>query len=139
MTAIAIIHKAEIIQGLLHGKRLSDIASELGVSHQALSEPLKDDPDYIAAMDASLDVRMDQREDQLEEAQDQLAVARARELLSHARFRAERLAPQRWGKQPDAVPVSVTLNLSSSTLARASTLLPTSPAPLTIDQDEGEG
>lgn len=125
MTAIALTHRDQIISGLLSGKRLSDLAQELGISHQAISKQLKDDEDYIAAMDASLDVRMDQREDELEQASDQVAVARARELLSHARFRAERLAPQRWGKQPDAPTVSLNLNLSTSTLTRASDLLNT--------------
>lgn len=138
MTTTAITHKEFIIKSLLDGKRLSDIARQLGVSHQALSAPLQDDPDYLAAMDASLDVRMDQREDELESAQDQLAVARARELLSHARFRAERLAPARWGKVAESAPVSVTLTLSSSTIAKASELLKHQPATITQEPD-GEG
>lgn len=135
MTALAIIHKQDIIQGLLDGKRLSDIAKELGVSHQALSAPLQDDPEYLAAMDASLDVRMDQREDELESACDQLAVARARELLSHARFRAERLAPQRWGKVETNQQVNVSLNLSNSTLSRMSDLIPNTINTLEHDDD----
>lgn len=122
--AIAIIHKQEIIEQLNAGQRLSDIAQGLGISHQAISKQLKDDDDYIAAMDASLDVRMDQREDEMEGANDQVAVARARELLSHARFRAERLAPKRWGKVETNQQVNLNLNLSNSTLSRMSDLIP---------------
>jgi len=42
---------------------------------------------------------MEIRERELEAAADSVAVARARELLSHARWRAEREHPTRWGQR----------------------------------------
>jgi glycosyltransferase A (GT-A) superfamily protein (DUF2064 family) len=41
---------------------------------------------------------MELRERQLEVADESVTVARARDLLSHARWRAEREFPERWGQ-----------------------------------------
>lgn len=58
---------------------------------------LRDDAEFQTARIASLDARMARREDELEAATDGVILARARELLSHARWRAEREAPGIWG------------------------------------------
>lgn len=110
MTALAIIHKDAIIQQVSEGKRLADIARTLGLSGkgQAISNALANDPEYQAARINGLAARLDQREDEMEScsAQD---VPRARELLSHARWRCEREAPKVWGAKQDAASTSVTI------------------------------
>lgn len=124
MTALAIIHKQEIIKRLASGERLSDIANSYNVSFQAISAPLVDDPEYKVAKMLSLDRRMELREDQLESAPDMLELARARELLSQARWRAQTEGREVWGKDTVNQQVNVNLNLSNSTLSRMSDLIP---------------
>lgn len=114
MTALAIIHKAKIIAGVAQGKRLADIAAELGLAGkgQAISNALADDPDYRAARESGLAERLDIREVEMEGAAP-VDVPRARELLSHARWRAEREAPKRWGAKTEIradLTLSVTVN-----------------------------
>jgi hypothetical protein len=98
MTSVAILHRDTIIARMRKGDRLADIARDLGFSsHASISMRLKDDPEYQEARIDSLAQRMDDREAELELADDNVTIARARELLSHARWRAEREAPQVWG------------------------------------------
>lgn len=104
-TAVAILHKEQIIQRVAKGDRLLDISADLGVTPAAISQQLAKDPEYEAAMAAGLEAKMDQREMELECADDGLKVARARELLSHARWRAERRLPHLYGQQRPAIAV----------------------------------
>lgn len=104
MTSIVLANRDSIIQRLERGDRLTDIAKDLGLtSHAAISMRLSKDPEYQAARIASLASRLDQRESEMEAAQDFVTVARTRELLSHARWRAEREAPQVWGVKQETV------------------------------------
>jgi hypothetical protein len=97
---VAISHKDDIIARVEAGEKLIDIAKSYGLTtHASLSKYLASDPDYQAARELGLESRMDQREEELESANDSVTVARARELLSHARWRAERECPKRWGAQ----------------------------------------
>lgn len=143
MPAIAILHRDTILQRLAAGEYQQAIASDLGVSPQAISNQLASDPDYQAAISASLDARLDQREIELEQATDGLGVARARELLSHARWRAERLNPARYGQRPTtAVQINMgAQGMSDDDLRRiAAPLLRADPQPphLTDESDENE-
>ena len=102
MAAVAITHKAEILERVAQGHRLTDIAQSLGVTQPALSKQLAHDPDYTEARESGLQARMEQWEGELETIgpdSPQVMLARARELLSHARWRAEREAPHRWGQR----------------------------------------
>ena len=99
MTSPVILRKDEIIERLATGEKLLTIAQSMGYkSHAVISKYLADDPEYQAAIELSLDERMHQRERELEQADDSVTVTRARELLSHARWRAERECRRRWGR-----------------------------------------
>lgn len=117
MTAVAKLHRDEIIQRVAQGERLVDIGATYGVTYAALSLVLSKDPEYINARQAGLDAKLEQRESEMETAQDGLTVARARELLSHARWRAERLNPATYAQQKQALQVNTdgaaTINIVS--------------------------
>lgn len=98
MTAVAIQHREAILDRLQAGKQLKAISRDLGVSPAAISQVLSKDPDYRSAMETGLAVQIETREEELEVAGNALNLARARELLSHARWRAERECPARWGQ-----------------------------------------
>lgn len=87
-----------MIERVAKGDRLIDIGSDLGITPSSISKYLSKDEDYLVARRVGLEVRMEGREKQLEEAKDQVEVAKSRELLSHARWRAEREDPERWGQ-----------------------------------------
>ena len=98
MPAIALQHREHIIAQVAAGHYLAQIAHSLGLAGkgQAISNALANDPEYQAARELGLESKLATRETQLEECEPQ-NVPRARELLSHARWRAEREAPHRWG------------------------------------------
>jgi len=113
MSSIVLQHRDTIIQRMQRGDRLTDIAKDLGLtSHAAISMRLSKDPEYIAARIASLASRLDQREAEMEIAADSVTIARTRELLSHARWRAEREAPDIWGAKPTSTAGGITINVS---------------------------
>ncbi len=99
-----------IIEQVRQGKYLSQIGTEIGLSAKAksISNQLANDPDYIAAREDGLEARLNKREVELESCSPP-DVPRARELLSHARWRAERECPARWGREP-----SVTINAGAT-------------------------
>lgn len=121
MTALAIIHRDSIIEQVAQGKRLSDIAPHLGITRQAISKVLKEDPEYRDAIELGLEAKLDQRETELEAAGDQVDLARARELLSHSRWKAERECPSRWG-QRQQVDLNVSGPLVNITVASMPTV-----------------
>jgi len=95
----ALVHKESLLERVANGDYLTDIAPSIGVTTAAaISKVLSHDPEYIAARLAGTKVRLEQREKELEAADDNVKVARARELLSHARWRAEREFPEHWGQ-----------------------------------------
>jgi len=113
MTALALLHREEVIEQVRAGKRLIDIAKGLGLtSHAAISLVLSKDPEYQLAREIGAESRLEQRETELEASQDPLTLARARELLSHARWRAEREFPHRWGQKQEVTVKETIVKLS---------------------------
>ena len=95
----AIRHKGTLLERIAEGEYVTDIAKDLGLTTPAaVSKYLSHDPDYIAARLSGTKVRLEKWERELEAADDNVKVARARELLSHARWRAEREFPEHWGQ-----------------------------------------
>ena len=108
MTSLAILHKEEILNRVSQGERLSSIAISLGISKQAISSQLTNDPDYQAAYQSFHDARLDNAEGLLESATDQLDIARARELWKAYSWRAERL-DRRYAAKQEASGQSITI------------------------------
>ena len=113
MASVAITHKDSILERIQQGHRITDIAKSLGVSQPAISQVLAHDPEFIAARECGANARMEFWEGQTEAISPDDApvmLARAREMLSHSRWRAEREFPHRWGaKQQIEHSGSVTL------------------------------
>ena len=108
MASKAIINQDDIISRIKAGEKLTDIARHYGYKdHSAIVHRLKDHPEYQIARETGVEARMESREGELELAQDSVTVARARELLSHARWRAEREFPHRWGQKQQIITASV--------------------------------
>ena len=102
MTAVAILHREEIIDALASGKRLSDLTADLGISSpNSISKALKDDPDYIAAIEQGHACKLDRAERQIEEAKEQVDVSRARAVWDAYRWRAGVEASHRWGAKQE--------------------------------------
>jgi hypothetical protein len=143
MTAIAVQYKPQILERVARGQRFNDIIAELnlGVSHQALSKVLHTDPEFKEARVVGLGTILDKRESEMECAVDQVAVARARELLAQARWRAEREAPGIWGARTQ-IDVSVDIGTELQQLCR--TLSQTvvtdrgNSEPVTIEHDDNQ-
>jgi hypothetical protein len=74
---VALQHRDQVLEQLRAGKRLSDIAPSLGVSTEALSRPLRDDPEYRSALEHSFELRIDRAEDGILAAAQQVDVSRA--------------------------------------------------------------
>ena len=108
MTSLAILHKEEILNRVSQGERLSSIAISLGISKQAISSQLTNDPDYQAAYQSFHDARLDNAECLLESAIDQIDIARARELWKAYSWRAERL-DRRYAAKQEASGQSITI------------------------------
>ena len=108
MTALAIIHKDSIISQISQGVRLSTIAQTLGITKQAISAQLGNDPEYQAAYQSFHDARLDNAEGLLESAIDQIDIARARELWKAYSWRAERL-DRRYAAKQEASGQSITI------------------------------
>ena len=120
--AAANVHRAEILERVAAGEKLRDIGKSYGVTANAITNQLVNDPDYQLARVSGLESRLDQREHELEESNDQVSVSRARELLSHARWRCEREAPHKWGAKQIMALVAPP-SLDSALRTKASDLL----------------
>ena len=119
----AIRHRDEIIRRVSEGEYLQTVAQSLGLKGkgQAICNVLANDPEYQIARERGLEFKLEMREVELERSEPE-SVPRARELLSHARWRAEREAPHRWGAKGVAVTVQVT-SVGDLVRERASDLL----------------
>jgi len=49
MTAVAVLHKEEILKRVAAGEKISDIGKSYGVTQQAISKQLLSDPEWIDA------------------------------------------------------------------------------------------
>ena len=100
MTAIAIIHKDEILKRVANGDKVTDIGKAYNVSQQAISKQLLNDPEWKEARMSGTLARIEHWEKEIEAINAgslQVELGRARELLAHARWRAEREFPSQWG------------------------------------------
>jgi len=100
MTAIAILHKDEILKRVAAGDKISDIGKSYGVTQQAISKQLLSDPEWIDARMSGALARIEHWEKEIEaikEGTSMVMLGRAREMLSHARWRAEHEFPAKWG------------------------------------------
>ena len=99
MTALAILNKETILDRIRSGHRLSTIAQDLGISKQAISIQLSNDPEYLEAQKLYHDSRLDAAEQMILDAADNVDVARARTFWAAVSFRAERLDKRYASKQ----------------------------------------
>jgi len=100
MTAVAVLHKDEILKRVAKGDKIADIGKTYNVSHAAISKQLLKDPDWIEARMSGALARIEHWEKEIEAinaGSSQVELGRAKELLAHARWRAEREFPSQWG------------------------------------------
>jgi hypothetical protein len=96
---VVALNRDVVLERVQAGEKLTDIAQSLGLkTHAAIARAFRDDPEYQEARLVGVEARMEMRERELEVADESVTVARARDLLSHARWRAEREFPERWGQ-----------------------------------------
>jgi tRNA A-37 threonylcarbamoyl transferase component Bud32 len=119
MTAIAIAKKAEILEMLAQGVQVRDVATTLGICHQAISKQLAHDPEYREAIECGYRMRLDECEVMIEQAGDQVEVARARAYWSAVSWRASREARAVYG---DAGVAIVALDLGAALAQMSSEL-----------------
>lgn len=86
-----------LLDRVASGDSVAKIAREMGVSRQALHQWLTnaDKPNYLEAQRMSADGLMDKAEDAI--LNEDLDIARARELANHYRHVAKARAPERYG------------------------------------------
>ncbi len=102
MTAVAILHREEILLETEQGTYLEIIARRLGVTDGAISQHLSKDPEYLAARERGMERRLDTSLMRVEAAGDDLNLARAREIvLRRLEWRAEREFGHRWGAKTE--------------------------------------
>lgn len=102
----------KILDGIASGKSLKALAIEYDVSDTAVLNRAHKHPEYREKLALGIELRMDTREMELEGAFDNVGVSRARELLSHARWVAERTVPERYApKNQLHVTGSITLDM----------------------------
>ena len=111
MTALAILKKDEILAKVRDGYILREIASELGISKQAIHQQLKDDPDYRAAKIEQAESMIGEAKEKTWAAKDAVDIAHAREVTKFAFRYAESVDSERWGLKngPGAVAVQVVI------------------------------
>ena len=126
MTAIAIQNKEEILQRVAKGDKIADIGKTHGVSHAAISKQLLKDSEWIEARMSGALARIEQREKEIEKinaGSSQVELGRAKEMLSHARWRAEREFPTQWGGTKININVTKKVEMSEALDSVAGELL----------------
>ena len=106
-TSVALRNKSQIIDALEEGKLLRQISAQNGVSKQALSQALMDDPAYERAKFLGMRSRMEEQYEAIINAQDAIDIARAREAFRAASWFAEREYPAQWGNKQTITQVTV--------------------------------
>jgi hypothetical protein len=135
MTAIAIIHREEIISRVAAGHFLAHIAADIGITPGGVCAQLHNQPDYIKAREMGALVRLENQYQAINEAQDQVAISRAREGFRAAAWFAEREFPERYGGKSAQVIVNVN-TLALGDVGRVSDLLVLAGAPALKSIDE---
>lgn len=100
-TAIAVIHRDQILEYLREGKILREIAQIYGCSKQALHRYLKDDPEYHEAQREQAEAMIEEAKIETWSARDPVDIARAREVSKFAFRYAESINPERWSPRRD--------------------------------------
>jgi hypothetical protein len=146
--ALANVDMGAILDRIADGEYVPALASELGVSKQALAKALakRDRDAYLAAREIAAEVRLEEVTMAIEQARDQVDLARARELFRAVAWRAEREHPHRWGAKPStAIQVNASdgagvqiVSYASQDAAQTTVSLPQQP-PLcdAIDDENG--
>ena len=127
MTAIAITHKAEILERVANGERLCDIAKTYNIGAAAISNILTNDPEYQAVRETAALARIEKWEQELEDINEDsssVMMQRADRMLAHARWRAEKEHRQYAAKQ-DAQGVTIQVIINDPTKT------------VTVDNDSG--
>ena len=117
MTAIAILHKDEILKRVAKGHKIAGIGKSYGVSHAAISKQLLKDPEWIEARMSGALARIEHWEKEVKKIDpdtNQVMLGRAKEMLSHARWRAEREFPSQWGEVKTNINVTNKVEMSEA-------------------------
>jgi hypothetical protein len=101
MTAVAVQRKQEILERVCQGEILREIASDMGVSKQALHRYLKDDPAYEEAKKEQAASMIEEAKVETWAAKEPVDIARAREITKFAFRYAESVDPRRWGQKQE--------------------------------------
>ncbi len=136
MTAIAVLHKAEILKRVANGDKIADIGKTYKVSHAAISKQLSSDPEYINARMSGALARIEYWEKEVEAinaGSSQVELGRAKELLAHARWRAEREFPAQWGGAKININIANKVEMSEALDTIAGELLDAIQDPISID------
>ncbi len=126
MTAIAVLHKDEILKRVAAGDKIADIGKTYKVSHAAISKQLSNDPEWIEARKVGALSRIEFWEKEVEAinaGSSQVELGRAKEMLSHARWRAEREFPSQWSGARVNINVVGPVTMSEALDAKAGELL----------------
>ena len=126
MTAIAVTHRDTILERISRGDKIADIAKDYGVSQPAISKALLDDPEWMEARKSGALSRIERWEKEIESIgpdTNQVMLGRAKEMLSHARWRAEREFPSHWGQQKQTINIINGITLSDALAGEAGELL----------------
>ena len=117
MTAIAVLHKDEILKRVAAGDRIADIGKAYSVSQAAISKQLSSDSEYIEARMSGALARIEKWEKEVEAinaGSSQVELGRAKEMLSHSRWMAEREFPGRWGGAKININISNKVEMSEA-------------------------
>jgi len=126
MTAIAVLHKDEILKRVAAGDKIADIGKTYGVTHSAISKQLLKDPEWIDARMSGALARIEYWEQEIEaikEGTSMVMLGRAKEMLRHARWRAEREFPSQWGGAKININVTSKIEMSEALNTVAGELL----------------
>ncbi len=126
MTAIAVKNKSEILKRVANGDKIADIGKTYKVSHAAISKQLSNDPEWIEARQVGALSRIEFWEKEVEAinaGSSQVELGRAKEMLSHARWRAEREFPSQWGGAKININVISAVTMSEALDTKAGELL----------------
>lgn len=133
--SVAISHREQILERLSQGEYMKDIAISMGVTKQAVSQVLKDDPEYLKAREDGMAERLDKahqlmaqvtesEEIRKEDAKEYLDLVRIREAgLKRLEWRAEREFPSRWGAQKMNINIIQGVTMDDALASEAGNLL----------------
>jgi len=117
MTAIAVKNKDAILRRVAKGDKIADIAKSYNVSQQAISKQLLNDPEWKEARMSGALARIEywvKEVEAINAGSSQVELGRAKELLSHHRWMAEREFPSQWGGAKVNINVSNKIEMSEA-------------------------